>query len=148
MQICPHCKQENHRGRVLCVQCGRNLEKATKTRTIINSVWGIVGGLVLILFDTDMVLTIGHVIPIPYGYSFIGVSVILYCLENIINHIMASSLLWADLNEQSIQTTMDERHLSRAIAFGLTAGIIPAVFWYQIASLSKHHFGVLAILRG
>lgn len=148
MIICPHCNQENPKGRVLCVHCGRNLEKVTKTRTIINSVWGIIGGLILILFDTDMVLSIGHVIPIPYGLSFIGISVILYCLENIINHAMPSSLLLINTNEQSIQTTMDEHQLSRAIIFGLIAGIIPAVFWYEIATVSKYHFGVLAILVG
>ena len=148
MTICPHCNQENPKGRVLCIHCGRNLEKVTKARTIINSVWGIIGGFVLILFDTDMVLSVGHVIPIPYGLSFIGISVILYCLENIINHAIPSSLLWADKNEQSIQTTMDERHLSRAIIFGTVAGIIPAIFWYGISTLSKFHFGVLAILVG
>ena len=148
MIICPHCNQENPKGRVLCVHCGRNLEKATKTRTIINSVWGIIGGLILILFDTDMVLSIGHVIPIPYGLSFIGISVILYCLENIINHAMPSSLLLINTNEQSLQTTMDEHQLSRAIIFGLIAGIIPAAFWYEIATVSRYHFGVLAILVG
>jgi hypothetical protein len=148
MKICPHCNQENPKGRVLCVHCGRNLEKVTKARTIINSVWGIIGGLVLILFDTDMVLSIGHVIPIPYGYSIIGVSVILYCLENIINHVMPSSLVWVNINQPSIQTTMDEHQLSRAITFGLIAGIIPAAFWYEIATISKYHFGVLAILVG
>jgi hypothetical protein len=36
MTICPHCNQENPKGRVLCVHCGRNLEKVTKTRTIMN----------------------------------------------------------------------------------------------------------------
>lgn len=145
MKICPHCSQENPKGRVLCVHCGRKLEKETKTRTIINSVWGVIGGFVLILFDTDRVLSVGHVIPIPYGYSFIGVSVILYCLENIINLGVPSSLLWAD-NEPSIQP--DERHLLRAIVFGLIAGLMPAVFWYKIATLSNYHFGVLAILVG
>jgi hypothetical protein len=45
-----------------------------------------------------MVLSIGHVIPIPYGLSF--------------------------------------------------TGIIPAVFWYEIATVSKYHFGVLARLVG
>ncbi|MBK9924003.1 MAG: hypothetical protein IPP66_01810 [Anaerolineales bacterium] len=148
MKICPHCNQENPKGRVLCVHCGRNLEKVTKTRTIINSLWGIIGGLILVFFDTDMVLSIGHVIPIPYGLSFIGIGVIVYCIENIINQVMPSSLLWTDISEQSIQTTMDEHHLSKAIIFGLIAGFIPAVFWYKIATLSGYHFGVLAILVG
>jgi len=148
MIICPHCNQENPKGRVLCVHCGRNLEKVTKTRTILNSVGGIICGLILILFDTDMVLQIEHVIPIPYGYSFIGISVILYCLENIINHLLPDSLLWVNINEQPIQTIMDEHQLSRAIIFGLVAGIIPAVFWYEIATISRYHFGVLAILVG
>ena len=148
MTICPHCNQENPKGRVLCVHCARNLEKVTKTRTILNSVWGIIGGLILILFDTDMVLSIEHVVPIPYGYSFIGISVILYCLENIINHVMPSSLLWINTKEQSIQTVMDELQLSRAIIFGLIVGIIPAIFWYEIATVSKYHLGVLAILVG
>lgn len=148
MTICPHCHQENPKGRVLCVHCGRNLEKVTKTRTILNSVWGMMGGFILILFDTDMVLSIEHVIPIPYGYSFIGISVVLYCLENIINQVMPGSLLWGNTEDQSIQTTMDETQLSRAISFGLMAGMIPSIFWYEISTISKYHFGVLAILVG
>jgi len=146
MPICPHCNQENPKGRVLCIHCGRNLEKVTKARTIMNSVWGILGGLLLILFDTDMVLSIGHVIPIPYGLSFIGIGVVLYCLENIINHVMPSSLVW--VNDQPIQPITNESQLFRAILFGLIAGMIPATFWYEAATASKYHFGVLAILVG
>ena len=148
MKICPHCNQENPRDRVLCIHCGLNLEKQTKTRVIINSVWGIIGGLTLIAFDTDMVLSIGHVIPIPYGQSFIGISVILYCVENIINYVIPSSLLWADKKEQTIQTNLDEYSLTRVIFWGLIAGTIPAFIWYGISTLSKYHFGVLAILVG
>jgi uncharacterized paraquat-inducible protein A len=85
MKTCPHCHQENPKNRILCIHCGYRLEEEKKAHKIINSIWGIIGGIVLILFDTDMVLSLGHVIPIPYGLSLIGVVTIIGMFLNSAN---------------------------------------------------------------
>ncbi len=78
MKTCQHCGYQNPNHRELCLQCGKLIKKETRLSQIASGVMWIIGGIVLILADTSYDLAIFHLIRIPFGYSILGICVIIY----------------------------------------------------------------------
>jgi hypothetical protein len=60
------------------LQCGKLIKKETRFSQVASGAMWIVGGVVLILADTSFDLAIFHLIPIPFGYSILGICIMIY----------------------------------------------------------------------
>lgn len=78
MKTCQHCGYENPNHRELCLQCGKMIKKETGLSQISSGVMWISAGIVLILADTSFDLAIFHLIAIPFGYTILGICIIIY----------------------------------------------------------------------
>lgn len=78
MKTCQHCGYQNPNQRELCLQCGKLIKKETRLAQIALGLTWIMGGIILILADTSFDLAIFHVLRIPFGYSILGICIIIY----------------------------------------------------------------------
>jgi hypothetical protein len=78
MKTCQHCGYENPNQRELCIQCGKMIKKKTRLGQIASGMMWIGWGIVLILIDTSFDLALFHLIRIPFGYSIVGIGVMIY----------------------------------------------------------------------
>jgi len=78
MKTCQHCGHQNPNHRELCLECGKLIKKETRLSQIASGVMWIVGGIVLILADTSFDLALFKLVPIPFGYSILGICIIIY----------------------------------------------------------------------
>ena len=141
-KICPHCGHENPKSRVLCINCTNRLVEEKKSTRVMNSIWGIAGGILLIVFDSGF--NIGFVIPIPYALSLIGVISMLASLENLIINLERSPR--TPDHELAFQT--GGTRSTKGLELALIALSLLGLLWYGLATITGFHFGVLAIPIG